>query len=450
MRTAMVEKTHPRVPPLLYLPAGCLSSKQSSIEAEDPVLDASSLALESLESREVSVVEGPNIIVFDKFTPKDGFQSDALSKCFKFPDEHNSRESLRRLVVQLEEDTGSLEEQGDSLQLSSRGTAVEYSRMLTSEFCSPTDLVLELKGEIEALRGNCQRYEAQNQELRHEIHLSTSDILLLDKSKREAVAEVQGLKAQIAAQAEDFQAAETLITRLRRLLSPDSPQELAGEPLAVKCGMVLSDVEALVMKSTRLKALYEQTAIENRRMAEAASKLNQYEKSLEELQSAVVQKEKTISVLEDQVAVLRTAASKGSSGRNSSEAGKRPELVKSASTSFHKTAPSFIHKRTQPAESPGFSSYLIEDEGTEDIAKRLGPLERSRPASESLAKPPGRAQITSISPAPRASRVVEQRQSLRWTSVTTQSRVPKFISKGLERKLGESTTLRKSQFAKQI
>lgn len=445
----MAEKTHPRVPPLQYLPAGCLSSKQSSIEAEDPVLEASSLALDSQESREISVLEGPNIIVFDKFTPKDGFQTDAISKCFKFPDEHNSRESLRRLVVQLE-DSESIGGQGDSLQLSSRGTAVEYSRMLTSEFCSPTDLVLELKAEVEMLRANCARYEEQNQELRHEIHLSTSDLLLLDKSKREAAVETQGLKAQIAAQNEDFQAVQTLLTRLRKLLGPDNPQELEGESVAVRCGIVLSDVEALVMKSTRLKALYEQTAAENRRLMDASSKLNQYEKSLEELQSALVQRDKTISVLEDQVSILRTAASKGSSGRNSSEAGKRPpELVKSASTSFHKTVPSFIHKKNQPAESPGFSSYLIEDEA-EDIAKRLGPLERSHPASESLAKPPpSHAKITSISPAPRAGRAVEQRQSLRWTSVNTQSRVPKFISKGLERRLGESTTLRKSQFAKQ-
>lgn len=458
----MADKSHPRVPPLQYLPAGCLSSKQSSIETEDPVLEASSLMLESLGSRERSTLEGSNIIVFDKFTPKDGFQTDAVGKCFKFPEESNSRDSLKRLVVQLEGD-GSIQDPGDSLQLSSRGTAVDCSRLLTSNFCSPSDLVLELKSQIDSLKANCIRYEAQNQELRHEIHLSTSDILLLDKSKREAVAEIQSLKTLLNAQNNDYQTMESLLIRLRKLLSPEDTQEGKGVSISNRCDMIVTDVEALLSKYNRLKSAYEQTVSEARGMEQTVTKLQQCEMVISDLQASIVKKDKVISILEDQMAVLRTAASKGSSGRNSSEIGKRGEMVKSASTSFQKTTPNFIHKRNVQAESPGFSSYLIEDEVGEgcdssradpalnDLAKRYAPLERSQPTSELTTKPTPlpRGHITSISPVPRGSRATEQRQSLRWTSVSGQTRAPKFISKGFERRLGESTGARKTLGIKQ-
>ena len=479
---------HPRVPPLQFLPAGCLSSKQSSIEVEDPPLDYS-IPQESRESGEVSLGEGSNIIVFEKFTPKDGFPQEqrtvALAKFFKFPEDQHSKESLaslHRLMIQIEGESVSgnsvstpaelLREQIDSLQLSSqsRGQDSLYSRMLTSELCSPSgpaDFLAELQAEVETLKTSCARYEAQNQELRHEIHLSTSDILILDKTKREAVSELQAVKSQLAARNEDCQAIETLFSRLRTLLDLEEG-EASQEPVAVRCTAILTEVEGLVAKTARFKALYEQSLLDSRTITELRSKLDQSERTVEDLRTTVSQRDKLISVLEDQMAVLRTAASKtASSGRNSSEACKRPELVKSASTSFHRSAPTFIHKgKTKEGkmgvvgESFGFSAYLIEDNGEEgvpggtesmrtdivsalsqDMGKRLGVLERSHPASESAGNHPpgGRSHGSSISPVPRTH--AEQRQSLRWTSVSTQSRAPKFIAKGLERRMGESANL---------
>lgn len=304
-----------RVPPL-YLPAGALDSKQSSVEPD------------SLSDSCFLTCTDSHLVLFEPCSPP----------------------ATSYAVVE--------EPEADKAE---------------------TDDLSSLRTEMEQMKALCTRYEAQNQELRSEIRLSTTDILLLDKAKRDLSVENQTLKAQLAHSKTQIEAIRQLFQRL---------QLEETEDVISQCESLFHDFEDRNGRLSRLKVMYDHTVEENRRLMERANRLEIAEKHAEELNLAVQQKEKLISVLEDQLAVLRSTASRASSGRNSGEAYKRSEYKAKS-----------VRKVKETSE---FSAYLREDMSEADI-KRVNSASthddsrlRADSKPEEAVRPP-----LSISPVPR-------------------------------------------------
>lgn len=295
----------PQRVPRLFLPAGALDSKQSSVEPESV-------------SGESPITPDPVPIHFEHRSPKDSYP------------------------------------------------------LSSDDIDSQSHDLASLWAEIQQLRDSCARYESQNQELRNEIHLSTTDLLLLDKDKRDLVAENRQLQAQIS----HFHLQISAIHRLFRRLEIEESDDIEAQ-----CDSIYSEIEDLSGRLSRLKVMYNHVSEENHRLNERVVKLESCEKQAEDLQTALQNKEKRISVLEDQLAVLRSTASRASSGRNSSEAYKRGE---------------YRQKTLRKPKDSG--SDLIED-GTEmgDLRVSSGSThDDSRLKCEDIGRPP-----LSISPVPR-------------------------------------------------
>lgn len=291
--------------PPLYLPAGAFDSKQSSVEPE------------SLS--DTYFLSDAHLPLFESFTP-----------------------------LAIPYDAGIEGAEGDQAE------AEEIST---------------LRADLEQMKLCCARYEAQNQELRREIHLSTTDLLLLDKAKRDLSAENQALKLQLAYSKTQIEAIRVLFQRL---------QLEETEDVTSQCESLFHDFEDLSGRLSRLKVMHDHVVQENRRLNEKVNRAESSEKRAEELQLALQQKEKLISVLEDQMAVLRSTASRASSGRNSSEAYKRGEYKAKS-----------VRK---PKETGELSVYLHEDSTPESDNKRGS----SGSTHEECSRPP-----LSISPMPR-------------------------------------------------
>ena len=304
-----------RIPPL-YLPAGALDSKQSSVEPE------------TLSDSYFLTLSDSHLTLFEHCSPP---------------------ATPYAAIEETEGDKAAMEDVGS------------------------------LRTEFEQMKALCARYEAQNQELRREIHLSTTDILLLDKTKRDLSTENQSLKAQLVHSKTQIEAIRQLFQRL---------QLEETEDVISQCDSLFHDFEDLNGRLSRLKVMHEHTVEENRRLNERANRAEIAEKRAEELQLALHQKEKLISILEDQLAVLRSTASRASSGRNSGEANKRGD---------YKTKS--VRKVKDGSE---FSAFLQEDTSEAGIKRtnsgsthddsRL----KTDPKPEEAARPP-----LSISPVPR-------------------------------------------------
>lgn len=263
---------------VLFLPAGSFTSQNCSTflsETDQSCKEETEPRWSAQDQSRSFMPTSENVIVFEALSPVDSFKAErgleegGVAKFSHTLNPHQSSalpsHSLGSSLRTFQ--TGFLKAIAEGQDMAEIPEATtEGSRLgdTTSERKRDEGLIWK---ELEDLRANCRRYEAQNEALRQELQCCTLDLQSLDRSKKQAVNDNSVLRSQLSSA---FSLLSPLSTRLSALLGTSSPKVQDLEDL---CELVGEQVERVVGGVGRLKSSNEGLIEENRSLKDEIERL---------------------------------------------------------------------------------------------------------------------------------------------------------------------------------